>query len=182
MATKTKKKPVKKVVKKRSAPKAVNQDTALRQQLVETLTWEGAHVGWKSALANLPAEKRGEEAPELPHTAWELLEHSRITQRDILDFCIDPEYKALEWPAGYWPKTSTPPDNPAWEKSVRAFVADTQEMVNLIEDPRTDLFSKIPHGDGQTILREAVLLADHNAYHLGQFVLVLRALGAWKET
>jgi uncharacterized damage-inducible protein DinB len=178
MATKAKKKPV----KKRSASKTENHDTALRRQLAETLTWEGAHVGWKSALADLPADKRGEEAPGLPHTPWQLLEHARITQRDILDFCIDPKYKALEWPGGYWPKTSTPPDNSAWEKSVRVLTADTEAMVKLIENPRTDLFAKIPHGEGQTVLREAVLLADHNAYHLGQFVLVLRALGAWKET
>jgi hypothetical protein len=178
MATKQKKK----TVKKRAAPTTPNHDKALREQLKDVLTWPDAHAHWKSALADLPAEKRGEKAEGLPHTLWELLEHARITQRDILDFCTNPKYKALEWPAGYWPKTPAPPDDSAWDKTIRAFVADTQAMAKLIGDPRTDLFAKIPHGSGQTILREAILLADHSAYHLGQFVLVRRALGAWKET
>lgn len=161
---------------------APNHDKALRKQLKEILTWHGAHVDWKSALADLPTVKRGVRPAGLPHSAWELLEHARITQQDILDFCKNPKYKALEWPAGYWPKSSTPPNDSAWENAIRSFEADARTMGKLIENPGTDLFAKIPHGSGQTILREAVLLADHSSYHVGQLVLVRRLLGAWKET
>lgn len=178
---KAKKQPLKKGKKGAAAP-AANHDRGLRQQLTEILTWEGAHVNWRTALTDLPVEKRGLRPEGFPHSPWELLEHARITQRDILDFCINPKYKALEWPAGYWPKTPAPADDSAWDRSVSAFEADTRAMSKLIENPKTDLFAKIPHGTGQTYLREAVLLADHSAYHLGQLVLVRRLLGAWKET
>jgi hypothetical protein len=178
---KAKKQPLKKGKKGAAAP-AANHDRGLRQQLTEILTWEGAHVNWRTALQDLPVEKRGLRPEGFPHSPWELLEHARITQRDILDFCINPKYKAPEWPAGYWPKTPAPPDDSAWDRSIRAFETDTEAMSKLIENAKTDLFAKIPHGTGQTYLREAVLLADHNAYHLGQLVLVRRLLGAWKET
>jgi hypothetical protein len=168
--------------KKPGSATLANHDRALRQQLAESLTWDGAHVGWKAALADLPVEKTGVRPEGLPHSAWELLEHARITQRDILDFCATQKYKPLEWPAAYWPKTPAPPDDSAWEKSIRSFETDARAMCKLIENPDTDLFAKIPHGTGQTYLREAVLVTDHNAYHLGQFVLVRRLLGAWKET
>ena len=166
--------------KKRGAAPAANHDRALRQQLTEILTWEGAHVSWKTALQDLPVEKRGVRPEGFPHSPWELLEHARITQRDILDFCINAKYQALEWPAGYWPTSPAAPDDSAWDRSIRALEADTLAMSKLIEDPKTDLFAKIPHGTGQTYLREAVLLADHSAYHLGQLVLVRRLLGGWK--
>jgi hypothetical protein len=159
-----------------------NDDRTLRRQLKEVLTWHEAHVDWKSALADLPGEKRGVRPDGLPHSPWELLEHARITQHDILDFCTNPKYKALEWPAGYWPASPAPTDNAAWENSIRSFENEARAMGKLIENPATDLFAKIPHGSGQTILREAVMLADHGSYHLGQFVLVRRLLGAWKET
>src|SRR5271156_6133849 len=173
MASKRKKKPA----KKRVSPRTQDHDKALRKQLQELLTWGDAHADWKAAVADLPVEKRGEKAAGLPHTAWQLLEHARLTQRDILDFCINPKYKALDWPAGYWPKTPAPPDDASWswDKTIREFEADSRAMTGLIENPKTDLFAKIPHGSGQTFLREVVLLADHNAYHLGQFVLVRRA-------
>jgi hypothetical protein len=167
---------------KKATPKTENHDKALRKQLAELLSWGDAHADWKTAVAGLPAEKRGEKAAGLPHTAWELLEHARITQRDILDFCTNAKYKALDWPAGYWPKTPAPPDDAAWQKTIREFAAGTRAMVKLIENPKTELFAKIPHGSGQTFLREVVLLADHSAYHLGQLVLMRRAIGAWKET
>lgn len=159
-----------------------SHDQVLRKQLKEILTWHGAHVDWKSALADLPADKRGVRPAGLPHSAWELLEHARITQRDILDFCTNRKYKSLEWPAEYWPKTPAPANDSAWENAIRSFEGDTRTMSTLIENPATDLFAKIPHGSGQTILREAVLLADHSSYHAGQLVLVRRLLGAWKET
>jgi hypothetical protein len=183
MAPKRKaKKPSAKSSKKPVSARPANHDQALRQQLKESFGWDGAHVDWRSALADLPVEKTGVRPAGLPHSAWELLEHARITQRDILDFCTSQKYQALEWPAGYWPNTPAPPDNSAWEKSIRAFETDARAMCKLLENPHTDLFAKIPHGTGQTYLREAVLAIDHNAYHLGQFVLVRRLLGAWKET
>jgi hypothetical protein len=113
------------------------------------------------------------------HSPWQLLEHLRLAQWDILDFSRNAKYQALKWPDDYWPKEKAPADEKAWDKSVRAFKKDLKEMCALVEDPKTDLFAKIPHGDGQTILREALLTADHNAYHVGQLVLVRRMLGAW---
>lgn len=168
--------------KKRSVPKSVSGEKPLRRQLAEILTWGDAHVDWKKALAAMPVEKRGVRPAGMPHSPWELLEHARIAQQDILDFCTNPKYEAKEWPAGYWPKTATPPDDLAWEKAIGALAKDAQAMAKLVERPGTDLFVKIPHGSGQTILREVLLLADHSAYHLGQFVLVRRMLGAWDET
>jgi hypothetical protein len=179
MATKGNKK---QLGKKRATPKTPNHDKALRQQLKEVLTWHGAHVDWKKALADLAAEKRGIRPAGIPHSPWELLEHARIAQHDIFDFCVNSQYKSLEWPSGYWPKTPAPADDAAWQESIRSFEKDTRAIANLIENPKTDLYAKIGHGSGQTILREALLLADHNAYHLGQFVLVRRLLGAWNET
>jgi uncharacterized damage-inducible protein DinB len=136
-------------------------DEALRDQLVALLDWRGAHATFDDAVAGL------------------LLEHLRLAQRDILDFCRDPHYAEPHWPDDYWPDTTAPPDDDAWDASVAQFHADLQAMQALVGDPATDLFRPIPHGDGQTILREAVLLADHNAYHVGQIVVVRRLLGCW---
>ena len=110
-----------------------------------------------------------------------LLEHMHIAQRDILEFSRNPKYASLEWPGGYWPRTENPPSEAAWSASIKALNKDLQEMRALVANPRTDLFARIPWGDGQTILREALLVADHNAYHLGQLVDVRRLLGAWPE-
>jgi hypothetical protein len=183
MAAKKKavKKTVKKVTKKVASVKKSTTDAALRKELRAPLLWGDAHVDWKTAIAGLPVEKRGIRPTGFPYSAWELLEHARIAQRDILEFCVDPKYKPKDWPAAYWPSNPAPPDAEAWDKTVREFEADTHEVARLVENPRIDLLAKIAHGSGQTILREALLLADHNAYHLGQFVLVRRALGVWKE-
>jgi len=175
----------KKAVKKTKVIKIVKKspaDAALRKELRAPLLWGDAHVDWKTAIAGLPVEKRGIRPTGFPYSAWELLEHARIAQRDILEFCIDPKYKPKAWPAAYWPSNPAPPSAEAWDKTVKEFEADTHEMARLVENARINLLAKIAHGSGQTILREALLLADHNAYHLGQFVLVRRALGAWKET
>ena len=122
------------------------------------------------------AERR---LPGLAHTVWQLVEHLRITQWDILEFSRNPDYKAPKWPDDYWPETEAPPSDEAWDRSVEAFRRDLQAMKDLVADPKTDLFAKIPWGDGQTILREAMLVADHNAYHVGQIVTVRQGLGAW---
>ena len=153
----------------------------LREYLQKFLNWGDAHTDWKSALAEIPSKARGAKPKGAPYSVWELLDHARLAQRDILEFCRNPKYVSPEWPAGYWPKTPAPPSAAAWEKSVGEFFRDLKEMQDLVADPKTDLYARIPWGDGQTILREALLLADHNAYHLGQIVLVRRLAGTWKN-
>ena len=157
-------------------------DKELREYLAKVLTWGEAHADWKQALAGLDPAQRGVRPAGSPYSAWELLEHARIAQEDILDFSTNPKYRAREWPASYWPNSPEPPEDAAWEKSVKELAKGTQEMVKLLKDRRTDLFAKIPHGTGQTMMRQALLLADHNAYHLGEFVLVRRLLGTWGKS
>jgi hypothetical protein len=156
-------------------------DGSLRKHLIELLDWGHAHVTFERAIGGLPANLRGAKPPGLPHTPWRLLEHMRICQWDILRFSIDAKHVSPEFPAGYWPAGDAPPDASAWDRSIAAFRADLQAMMDLVANPKTDLFAPIPHGQGQTILREALLLADHNSYHLGQLVTVRRLLGAWRE-
>jgi hypothetical protein len=156
-----------------------DRDRSLREHLLKLLTAEQAHAGFEAAVKNLPAELRGKRPKGASHSPWELLEHLRIAQWDILDFSRNPNYKHLAWPEGYWPNSAAPPDDKAWDKSVRAFRRDLKVFCELIVDPATDLYTPIPHGDGQTILREAMLIADHNAYHVGQLVMVRQLLGAW---
>jgi hypothetical protein len=153
---------------------------ALREHLVYLLGGGGAHAGFDAAVKGLPEELRGARPPGAPHSAWELLEHMRLAQWDILEFSRNPEHVSPEWPAGYWPKTPAPPDDKAWAHSVKQFRAGLEAMKDLVNDPGTDLFAKIRHGEGQTCLREALLVADHNAYHLGELVFLRRLVGAWK--
>jgi hypothetical protein len=162
--------------------KALNHDVALREQLVALLKGGEAHVHFMDAIDGFPEAKRGAFVEGLRHTGWQLLEHARIAQWDILEFSRDAKHVSPGFPEGYWPKTPLPPDDAAWEKSVQAFQHDLQEMIKLVKNPKNDLHAAIPHGNGQTILREALLLADHNAYHLGQLVDLRRALGAWPES
>ena len=151
---------------------------SLRKHLIWLLREGHAHAGFDSVIRGLPAKARGASIKGVPYTAWELLEHMRIAQWDILEFSRDPKHVSPEFPAGYWPKTKAPPRG-AWQKSVRAFRLDLRAMQGLVADPATDLLARIPHGEGQTILREALLVADHNAYHLGQLVMLRRLLGTW---
>jgi len=151
----------------------------LRRQLLERLDGGHAHPTFEAAIADLPPDLRGTKPPGLTHSPWRLLEHMRIAQRDILRFSIDPAHVSPEFPDGYWPEGDAPPDPSAWDRSVAAFRADFQQMKGLVADPKTDLFAPIPHGQGQTILREALLVADHNSYHIGQMIAVRRLLGAW---
>jgi hypothetical protein len=159
---------------------ATSNDKALREHLLYLLKEGGAHAGFDAAVKDLPVALRGKTPKGAEHSPWEILEHLRLAQSDILEFSRDPKHVSPSWPAGYWPKTPAPPNSTAWSKSVKAFQADLKAMCDLIENPATKLYARIPHGDGQTILREALLIADHNAYHLGQLVLVRRLLGAWK--
>jgi len=157
----------------------MDTDRSLRDHLLELLRGRSAHLDFDKAIGKLPPELRGAKAPGLPHTVWQLLEHLRLAQWDILEFSRNPDYVAPKWPDDYWPETEAPPDDAAWNRSVEAFHSDLQAMKDLVADAQTDLYAKIPWGDGQTILREALLIADHNAYHLGQIVSVRQALGAW---
>lgn len=164
---------------KKKASTAV-PDKALRQHIVNFIRGGHAHATFDAAIKNLPVDLRGKRPKGAEHSPWEILEHLRIAQWDILDFSRNPKYQHLPWPEGYWPATAAPPDAKAWDKSVRAFRKDLKTFCALIADAATDLYARIPHGDGQTILREALLIADHNAYHVGQLVLVRQLLGAWK--
>jgi DinB family protein len=160
-------------------PMKNDHDKALRKQLVELLTGGQAHAKFEEAVAGFPVKLRGQKPKGMPHSPWMLLEHLRITQKDILDFSRDPKYVAPKWPEGYWPKTVAPPSASAWNKSIAAFHKDMKAMQALVSNSKTELFARIPWGDGQTILREALLVADHNAYHIAQLVDVRRMLGAW---
>lgn len=157
----------------------MNTDAALRKHLVDLLTKENAHAGFDSAVEDVPSKIRGVRPPESAHSLWETLEHLRIAQRDILEFSRNAKHKSPEWPLAYWPKSPSPANDEEWRDSIQSFRDDLAAMVALIEDSSTDLFAKIPHGSGQTILREALLVADHNAYHIGQFVLLRRLLDSW---
>jgi hypothetical protein len=157
-------------------------DKALRKQLVDLLKGGGAHAKFDDAIHGLAAELRGKKAPGLPHTAWMLLEHMRIAQWDILEFTRNAKHESPKWPEGYWPKEEAPPSEAAWTKSIAKFRRDLQDMQQLVADPTTDLFAKIPWGDGQNVLREALLVTDHNAYHLAQLVDIRRVLGAWDNS
>ena len=174
MKTKTKKAATKK-------SKTRNHDREVREHIVALLKGGSAHVHFMDAIEGFPEAKRGSYVEGLPHTGWQLLEHVRIAQWDILEFSRNPKHVSPGFPEGYWPKTPGPPDEAAWDKAVAAFQHDLQEMIKFVKNPKTDLYGRIPHGEGQTVLREALLLADHNSYHLGQLVDLRRALGAWPE-
>jgi DinB superfamily len=158
------------------------REKQLREHLDQLLSGGNAHLDWKSALSGIPPKLRGVRPAGLPHSCWELLEHMRIAQWDILEFSRDPKHVSPDWPSGCWPKTPAPKSAAAWDKSVKQFARDLAAMKKMATSPKTDLFARIPHGTGQTILREALLVADHNAYHIGQIVLVRRLLGAWKKS
>jgi hypothetical protein len=156
-------------------------DQALRKHLLELLDGGNAHLTFDQAVAGLSPKLRGAKPAGAPHSPWELLEHLRIAQWDILEFSRNPRHTSPEFPKGYWPDAEAPPSAKAWENSIKKFRADLAAMKKLVSNRSTDLYAPIPHGDGQTVLREALLVADHNAYHIGQLVLLRRFLGAWKD-
>ncbi|MDT4955765.1 MAG: hypothetical protein QOJ02_3903 [Acidobacteriota bacterium] len=156
----------------------MNQDQALREHLIYVLRGGGAHVDFDSVVADFPVEKVNQKIEQLPYTAWAVLEHMRIAQFDILEFSRNADYISPKWPEGYWPQEDSSPDAAAWNKSVEGFRADLKQMEELVADPSTDLFAALAHGEGQTILREALLVADHNAYHLGVLHTMKRILEA----
>jgi DinB family protein len=155
-------------------------DQSLREHITYLLEGGGAHAKFDDVIEDLPPNLRGTKPDRFPHTAWMLLEHLRLAQWDILEFSRNARHVSPEWPKGYWPPTEAPSSDAAWGKSIQQFRRDLKAMQLLVADPKTDLFGRIPWGDGQTILREALLLADHNAYHLAQLVDLRRLLGAWE--
>ena len=156
------------------------EEKALRQLLSKLLDWEDAHVGFEAAVGGIPAKFRGVRPDGAPHSPWQLVEHLRIAQFDILDFCVNPQYAEKKWPDDYWPADAAPPSSGAWDASIARFTTDRQALQQLAANPTIDLTASIPHGSGQTYLRELVLVADHTAYHVGQLVLVRQQLGIWK--
>ena len=149
----------------------------LREHLIYLLNGGGAHARFDDVVKNWAEDLRGSKPNGLPHTAWMLLDHLRLAQWDILEFSRNSKHTSPEWPKGYWPKTEAPPSAAAWNKSVQQFRKDLKSMQELVGNPKTDLYARIPWGDGQTLLREALLVADHNAYHLGQLVMLRKSIG-----
>lgn len=153
-------------------------DGSVREFVAKLLAWEDAHVGFDAAVAGIPEQDRGRRAGA--HSPWEIVEHIRLAQHDILDFSRNSDYREMEWPKDYWPPSPAPPSATAWDESLAAFRRDRDALKQMALDPSIDLTGKIPHGDGQTYLRELLLAADHTAYHVGQLVLIRQSLGIWK--
>jgi len=158
----------------------VTTPTQLRQQLAGVLDWKEAHAGFDKAVDGVPAAQRGAVPGGLPYSIWQLVEHLRMAQHDILDFCVDSAYEEKQWPDDYWPKYPSPASAADWDESIAGYRRDRERLKQLAADESIDLFAKIPHASGQTYLRELLLVADHNSYHVGQIVIVRRALGIWK--
>lgn len=155
-------------------------EKAITEQLTALLTKANAHVSFEDSVKNIPFDKLGIKPQNLPYSIWMLVEHIRIAQADILDFSINPNYKELKWPDDYWPPEQAPKDEEAWQATLAQIQQDKQSFTKLVNKPGVDLFSPFTHGDGQNLLREAMLIADHNSYHTGQIILVRRLLNDWE--
>ncbi len=159
----------------------MNNDRALRKDLLHLLEGRGAHVEFARAVAGLGATLRGRKPRGMPYSPWQQVEHLRICQWDILEYIRNSRYAAPKWPEEYWPEAE-PPTRDAWDKSIKAFRSDLRAIGRLVADPKTDLLARVPHdAKGPTILHEILLIADHNAYHLGQLIVLRRMLGAWRD-
>jgi len=157
----------------------MSQDEVSRQQLQRLLTWGDAHMTLDQAVAKFPVEYMNAFPPNVPYTPWHLLEHIRRAQRDILEFIRDPSYVSPPWPEGYWPAREERADEAAWKRTIDLIHEDLRALQELAADPKGDLYSPIPHGDGQTVLRELLLVAGHNAYHIGEFAILRQVMGSW---
>jgi hypothetical protein len=164
-----------------SGPSSTDEHAPLRQHLIDLLHGGQAHATFDEVIKDFPPNLRGVVPPKLPYSAWQLLEHLRIAQRDILNFSAPPTggYHPMRWPQDYWPQSPEPPTAEAWNRTIQLIHADLKTFIALIENPHTDLFKPFRWGDGQNLLREALLIADHNAYHLGELIVLRRLLGAW---
>lgn len=159
----------------------MNENEELRNHLQRLLDWEDAHAGFDAAIERVPQKLRGVQPAGLPYSLWQILEHIRICQRDILEFSRNPAYQEMK-PEEYWPKKLEPPTSKAWQESIAAFRADRDALKELARDPDLNLFARIPHGTGQTYLRELLLVSDHNAYHVADLIAIRRLLGIWKSS
>ncbi|HKL88597.1 MAG TPA: DinB family protein [Salinibacter sp.] len=153
--------------------------SALREHVLNLLTVRQAHCTFEDAVAQMPPARRGDRPENLPYSVWELVEHLRRAQRDILDYCRDPDYEPGEWPDAYWPNAAAPPSETAWDEAVTAVERDREALCEMVRDEALDLYETVPTSDEHTYLREMLLVADHNAYHIGQIVTVRRQLGLW---
>jgi hypothetical protein len=175
--TKPKKKSSSRKPATKSQPRPSSSDQPLRDHLLYLLKGGGAHASFDDAIGDWPVQLTGAKVANYPHSAWMLLAHLRLAQRDILEFSRNRRHVSPKWPEGYWPASEAPANEKEWKESVAGFKQDLREMQRLVADRRVDLYAKIPWGDGQTILRETLLVADHNAYHIGQLVMLRKAIG-----
>lgn len=159
----------------------MSNDKAVREQLLSLLKGGNAHIKFDDAVRGFPISLVNARVPNVPYTFWHLIEHMRISQHDILDFIENPDYEEMEWPKDYWPKKGKKATGKDWKKSISIFNSDSKRLQGIVRNPKTDLYARIPHGTGQNIAREIMLVADHNAYHLGEFVLMKRAMGRWSK-
>ena len=157
----------------------MDPDTLVREQLRELLEGGNAHMTFDEAVANFPREHMNSKAPNVPYTPWHLLEHIRLAQWDILEFIRNPHYVSPTWPEGFWPAEVAQADEVAWEKTIASLRADLQSLLEIVNDPTVNLYTPIPHGDGQNILREILVVSDHNAYHIGEFATLRQVMGTW---
>jgi hypothetical protein len=166
---------------KREQEEAMNADMELRKQMIDLLNGGNAHMGFADAVADFPVDRINTFPPKVPYSPWHLLEHIRIAQWDILEFVRDPGHVSPEWPVGYWPDSSETTDAAGWDKTIEAIQADLEVMKGIVMDPETDLTAELPHAPGYNVLREALLVADHNAHHLGEFAILRQVMGTWKH-
>jgi hypothetical protein len=158
----------------------MNKDKGLRDQIIEFLNEENAHAGINTALKDLPEKLIGTQPPHLPYTIWQLTEHIRITQWDIVEFCYTlGKHISPEWPSGYWPQSKSPVDIKEWKRTLKAIKEDRDRMIELVKDEQNDLYKPFPFGQGQNLLREALLIIDHSSYHIGEIIVLRRLLNAW---
>jgi hypothetical protein len=157
----------------------MDSNKLVREQLRELLEGGNAHMTFDEAVANFPREHMNSKAPNVPYTPWHLLEHIRLAQWDILEFIRNPHYVSSPWPEGFWPAEDAQADEVAWEKTIASLQADLQSLLEMVADPAVDLYAPIPHGDGQSILREILVVSDHNAYHIGEFAMLRQVMGTW---
>lgn len=160
----------------------MTSDQVVREQLLAHLNGRNAHMTLQEAVANFPADHYNTKPPQVAYTPWQLLEHIRIGQWDILEFIRDPDYVSPPWPAGYWPDPRETADQEAWEQTISSFLSDTQSLRDIINNPDTDLYAPIPHAPDYTIFREILVASDHIAYHLGEFATLRQVMGTWSET
>ncbi len=158
----------------------MNNDQLLRTWLLNLLMEENAHLDIETALKGIPLEKIGVVPANMPYSIWQLLEHIRISQWDIVEFSGNPDHISPAWPEGYWPDQKGPENEEEFNNALQSILRDREAMADLIRDPENDLLKPFPHGQGQNLLREVVLIIDHNAYHLGQIIVLRRMLGIWQ--